>query len=1342
MALSEIQTSFAGGELSPQLYARVDLEKFQVGAALLRNFFVDYRGGAANRPGTRYIATQKDPSGTARLIPFVVSTLASYVLEFGDQYIRFYSDGAVLESSPGVPYEVSTPYAAADLALLKYTQSADVLTIVHPSYPPANLSRLTATTFSYAAIVVGPVEQPPVITTMTAPHSGPYNFGYLVTAVSLDGNEESLPSNIGVKDCEPMNETTNRVIGLGWTDSSTPILRYNVYKWGPIDAVTMVPATVWGFIGSSQATAFSDINIAPDFTKQPPIWGDPFSGGQIESIQVTGGGSGYDGESGDWPVIPYVPLSISGDGTGAAGYAVIDHANGVIIGAYLTNPGKNYTTATITANGEGGTGATFSVTFSAITPLYPSCVSYIQQRRVFAGSNLKPETFVMSQPGLYDNFNTTPVALDTDAIVATVASQEVNTIKSLVPVSYGLLAFTTGGCFLISGGGPTEPISPLTISATAQASPGANDLQPLTVNYDIVFGQAKGNRIRNASFAWERQSYTVGDVSQLASHLFDTYQTTDWCWAEEPFKIIWAVRNDGRLLSLTYVPEQQVYAWARHDTQGLFRSVCSVPEGDTNAVYVIVERFVENNTGDPCWVRYIERFAERQGCCIFDSWFLDSALTLPRTTIDGPLYLSGATGDISLFSYDPCSDTPSGGFGTGSYTFDGNFTATVSNALAASIGTVGDIMDQWGNAWTAGNHVTGTANVAVIDQTGTILNSTTGGLIMADVITFANLNGGAFPPPGGSDNGFALATVGYDGTKYVIVFLHKYMNTGVLFYDLIGILDAASDGTYTVVGAAWTRGHDTVNERCYKIDLAGTKTLDDYICVQIGINTDFGGMQWVVFPSVNDIIAQPAAGVVTNRFEANPTFAPGDTYHGWSLPMMNGDLGTNAGGSDQASFLMPDGSGGQDICTYVSKSTATLNVASVPFVTTLAGSYPNGVLTKAPLDLVTYPPTFGSPSVGLVGLTPVAAPGSFSDGASTYDSFTDVWTYFDGSSAGSGAGLDYYGVPRIISRTATGFLVGWYAPWFTDTSYDGATNWTVKEKLRLMDFDTSTGVYTDTVLLEGATAPILSIGDRAGLSQDAIDINGWGVFDSGGNLYIWHMDGGSAGDSGTHFTWLSQVAASVADLEGDIIQIGCGKVQVTSVVSSTELTGTVVEPLDVFLPDDPSPTPVPIPTGGWFAVTPTQVVTGLDHLEGKEVWALADGVVVGPLTVASGSVDLGFTASSVVVGLRYTSQIKTLYLTADGINQGSEQGKRKMLPAVTLRLDCTRGLEVGNDFSYLTPLPDTILAGTNDLFEGDARALIYPQWDTKGEICIQQSDPLPAQVLGVIVEVVPGDTGR
>src|ERR1700727_1628163 len=137
MPTSLIQPSFAAGELSTSLWARVDLAKYKSGAATMRNMFVDYRGGASPRPGTRFIAISAT-SGNGpppRLIKFQFSTGSgqAYVLEFGDLYIRFYRNGAPILSG-GVPYTIASIYGVADLPLLKFTQSADVMTLTHTAF--------------------------------------------------------------------------------------------------------------------------------------------------------------------------------------------------------------------------------------------------------------------------------------------------------------------------------------------------------------------------------------------------------------------------------------------------------------------------------------------------------------------------------------------------------------------------------------------------------------------------------------------------------------------------------------------------------------------------------------------------------------------------------------------------------------------------------------------------------------------------------------------------------------------------------------------------------------------------------------------------------------------------------------------------------------------------------------------------------------------------------------------------------------------------------------------------------------------------------------------------------
>lgn len=146
MAANLIQPSFAGGELSPSLYSRVDIARYGTSLRKNKNFIVRPYGGVDNRPGLQFISEVKASATTTRLIPFEYSSTIAYVIELGDEYARFIFQGAQVESG-GSPVEIATPWSAAEIWDVKFTQSADVMYLVHPAHPPQELRRLTAVSF-------------------------------------------------------------------------------------------------------------------------------------------------------------------------------------------------------------------------------------------------------------------------------------------------------------------------------------------------------------------------------------------------------------------------------------------------------------------------------------------------------------------------------------------------------------------------------------------------------------------------------------------------------------------------------------------------------------------------------------------------------------------------------------------------------------------------------------------------------------------------------------------------------------------------------------------------------------------------------------------------------------------------------------------------------------------------------------------------------------------------------------------------------------------------------------------------------------------------------------------
>jgi hypothetical protein len=183
------------------------------------------------------------------------------------------------------------------------------------------------------------------------------------------------------------------------------------------------------------------------------------------------------------------------------------------------------------------------------------------------------------------------------------------------------------------------------------------------------------------------------------------------------------------------------------------------------------------------------------------------------------------------------------------------------------------------------------------------------------------------------------------------------------------------------------------------------------------------------------------------------------------------------------------------------------------------------------------------------------------------------------------------------------------------------------------------------------------------------------------------------------------------------------------------------------IPDDPFHQGGPIiqTPGTWTLWQPATVFTGLNYLEGQVVSILADGNVITPQRVTNGSITLQQPATKVTVGLQFIAQLQTMYLDV-GNEADTIQGKRKKISALTVRANQTRGLSFGQTFNNLSPFKEfnqgMILGQTIPLISADARVPMDPLWDVQGQICLQQDNPLPATVLGVIPEITVGDTAK
>lgn len=736
-----VQRNFTGGEITPSLYARTDLARYATSTRQMRNFIARRFGGASNRGGTQLVAEIKDSTTTARLLEFVFElkdASNTYVLEFGDHYVRFAQLGAPIITSgvaawvtstaykvgdlvtdggstyyctaahtsgattePGVGtswhsnwykqagaiYEIPSPYAYADLPLLQITQSLDVITIVHPDYPVYELSRYAHTKWTLLPVTFGPPVGAPTGLTATGGAVGATQW-WAVTSVDAITGEESLPAIVSAA----LVGSTSTPVVLNW-NQVPGAASYNIYRstdgkayglislsqgadkamtnntWTTSSATAGPITTQNAVVVSAGQARITVVSAATDKAKDGKY---TISGSQHTSAG-TGDGStvgtvrAYYARDGEPRVYAQIVSSdrIIGSGDSTIAWSstiqvptdtdytslIIDlvpevegyNTNAASIQCDVTGTKVNWKAAQV---GENDTGANANYAETPPTQVslfdsannYPSAVGYYQQRLMFGGTRNDPTKVWASRSSSFHSFTQSTPGQDDDAVIFRLAGQHVNAVQHLIELSR-LIVFTSGAEYTIDGGQDNNNIlTPTTIGPTKRTAAGSSALRPLTLVDTVLFQQARGTIIRD--FRKALQDFDTSDVTLMAAHLFEGYSLVDWAYAQSPNSTIWAVRSDGILLGLTYLPSQEVWGWHRHDTDGLVENVCVVPEGGEDTVYLIVKRTINGVTK-----RYIERMVSRTITTVTDPrdlFFVDCGLTYDgRNTGTETLTLSG-----------------------------------------------------------------------------------------------------------------------------------------------------------------------------------------------------------------------------------------------------------------------------------------------------------------------------------------------------------------------------------------------------------------------------------------------------------------------------------------------------------------------------------------------------------------------------------------------------------------------------------------------------------------------------------------------------------------------------
>lgn len=582
-------------------------------------------------------------------------------------------------------YTLATPYADDDVYLIKWTQSADVMTLTHPSYAPHDLSRITNDNWELNATTFSSGIDAPTTSTVTTSAGGTFYYSYAATAVDLLTGEESAASPAGTTQSVNIGVTaaTITVNVAGVTGAGS----YNFYRAPETSGAQGAGGALFGYVGTSLGPSFTDTNIVPDYSVTPPVHQNPFAVCASLGINMTNYGTSYS------PTTTTVALSQAN--TGWTGFPVV--INGQIQWVVQQNAGEGITSgATVVfTDASGGHSASATINIGPSTGTFPGVSAYFQQRRFYADSTNNPDTYWASQPGAFTNFDTSTPVQDFDAITGSPWSQQVNGIEYMINMPGGLVILTGLGAWQLAGGGgglaSATALTPSSQVATPQAYNGCDfHIKPIQINYDILYVQAKGAIVRDLSYNFFVNIYTGTDLTVLSNHLFTGHQIERWDWQEEPNKLLWACRDDGILLCLTYLKEQDVYAWTRHDSNGLFQSVGCIPEpvqtdaanNDSpiilDAAYFVVQRLIQNN-GMPIYAYFQERMDNRIWQNIEDTFCVDAGLAYPQAEPDATLTVSSSSGVSTL-------NQPNliyGGANYGGSTFGSIVDPTGSGAIAA-----------------------------------------------------------------------------------------------------------------------------------------------------------------------------------------------------------------------------------------------------------------------------------------------------------------------------------------------------------------------------------------------------------------------------------------------------------------------------------------------------------------------------------------------------------------------------------------------------------------------------------------------------------------------------------
>jgi hypothetical protein len=695
MAIFPVQATFARGELSPRLHGRVDIEHYQMGLAVARNWIVMRQGGLMRRPGTYYISTVKTQSSATRLIRFEFDETQAYAIEMGDLYVRFHTEGGRVESA-GTPVEVVTPYTAAQIWDVQYTQSADTLYLTHPSHAPRKLVRNSETSWTLSTLTLddGPyLDEDTQGTTFTASGRGSVsqkmtdNTNPSGTAADSDSTADAF------KAFDLSNTTSVEITGTnGWVSYEPPSAMaadaYTLCATSSSSTVTRTPTT-WqfqGYDGADWVTLDSregETGWAPGERRYYEFVNETaYDAYRLIWTAVDGANNSSVGEllihevAEDQTAFDLTASNTDGINDGA-GFAASDVGRSIRLrgtdgkwrwARIITRSSTTVVTVQLYGHALPNTNpiTRWQLSSFSSTSGYPACCGFFEDRFVLANTASQPRNVWASKSQDYENFGISEPLVANDGINIEVTGGRLNPVQFVEELD-NLAIGTSGEMRTLGQSDMNDPFSAVNAKQRKANTVGAAPVQPVQLGDRLLYS----DRYRKTLYEFgvgQSGRYESVERSIFSDHL-PKLGIKELTYQQDPDRVVWAVLDDGRLATCTYVPEQDVYGFTQHRLGGSFgttawgvvESAVSISSAGGDVVYMIVKRTINGATK-----RYVEYLTPvyDDGDDVEDAVYLDCALTYEgaaSSTISGLSHLEGQTVGAILNGVDIGDFTVSSG---------------------------------------------------------------------------------------------------------------------------------------------------------------------------------------------------------------------------------------------------------------------------------------------------------------------------------------------------------------------------------------------------------------------------------------------------------------------------------------------------------------------------------------------------------------------------------------------------------------------------------------------------------------------------------------------------------